>query len=236
MTREEFFETYEGKDIEGILARDFKENTLETNPFNLPFHRSRLCFNFFERIVGDYDVFWKEHEREINSLFDKVFGNMSTGEILNNYGIGDEDGVEIGSELIKGCINVALLETTKELYWDYQREVLAPLKEQETERPLEYHERLGKGNDSREYYFPNMMRALKEKEIKISDLAKALNKDYYQVSRKINGIGQFNMTDIKKICNFLGGSFEDLFYTPYKQIKSYSTKKRDEEEPSNIER
>lgn len=77
---------------------------------------------------------------------------------------------------------------------------------------MEYKERLRNG-DSRKYFYPNLIDLLKTNGYKISDLAKALNKDYYQVSRKINGIGQFNMNDCKKICKFLGAPFDYVFYT-----------------------
>lgn len=83
----------------------------------------------------------------------------------------------------------------------------------------EYKEQL-KNGESREYYYPNLIRILKEKGLKISDLAKAINKDYYQVSRKLNGFGQFNMTDCKKICEVLDASFEEVFFTNYNENKS----------------
>ena len=81
-----------------------------------------------------------------------------------------------------------------------------------------YEEQL-RGSESHEYYYPNLIARLKEKDLRISDLAKALNKDYYQVSRKINGIGQFNMVDCKKICELLEMSFEEVFKTNYTDLK-----------------
>lgn len=81
-----------------------------------------------------------------------------------------------------------------------------------------YEEQL-RGGESREYYYPNLIARLKNKDLRISDLAKALNKDYYQVSRKINGIGQFNMTDCKKICELLEAPFEEVFKTNYTDLK-----------------
>ena len=82
----------------------------------------------------------------------------------------------------------------------------------------EYKEKYSRG-ESREYYYPNLIRRLKERGLRISDLAKALNKDYYQVSRKINGIGQFNMLDCKKICELLEAPFEEVFKTSYTELK-----------------
>lgn len=84
--------------------------------------------------------------------------------------------------------------------------------------PKEYKERFRDG-ESREYYYPNLIARLKDKGLRISDLAKYLNKDYYQVSRKINGIGQFNMTDCKKICEVLDLPFEEVFKTSYTELK-----------------
>lgn len=80
----------------------------------------------------------------------------------------------------------------------------------------EYRERKTK-NGSEEDYYPNLISKLKEKNLKISDLAKVLNKNYYLVSRKINGKGEFSSSDCLKICEFLKESFEKLFYSPYKK-------------------
>ena len=81
-----------------------------------------------------------------------------------------------------------------------------------------YKEKYSRG-ESREYYYPNLIARLKDRGLRISDLAKYLNKDYYQVSRKINGIGQFNMTDCKKICEYLEMPFEEVFKTNYTNLK-----------------
>ena len=80
---------------------------------------------------------------------------------------------------------------------------------------MNYYKEKQKNFQSKQYYYPNLIERLHERDLHITDLAKALNKDYYQVSRKVNGIGEFKMTDIKKIIKYLGETFEYLFYSPY---------------------
>lgn len=74
----------------------------------------------------------------------------------------------------------------------------------------EYRESL-RGGESKEYYFPNLICKMKEKGLKVSDIAKALGMDYYQCSRKINGIGQFKLKDIEVLTKLLNSTFEELF-------------------------
>lgn len=102
----------------------------------------------------------------------------------------------------------------------------------------EYKEKC-RDSESQEYYYPNLIKRLKDKGLRISDLAKYLNRDYYQVSRKVNGIGQFNMTDCKKVCKFLEMPFEEVFKTNYTELKQLdgvckmTNKERDELKEAN---
>lgn len=71
--------------------------------------------------------------------------------------------------------------------------------------------------ESREYYYPNLISKMKEKKVSIIDLASYLKRNYYQISRKINGRGNFTVEECREICTLLGDSFENLFFCPYKK-------------------
>ncbi len=74
----------------------------------------------------------------------------------------------------------------------------------------EYRESL-RGGESKDYYFPNLIARMREKGLKVSDVSKALGMDYYQTSRKLNGIGQFKLKDIEVLVKLLDSPFEELF-------------------------
>lgn len=78
----------------------------------------------------------------------------------------------------------------------------------------EYREHIING-DSREYYYPNLISKMREKNINLLTLSKSLNMNYYQVSRKVNGKNSFSIRDCQLICKLLDDSFENLFFSPY---------------------
>lgn len=86
---------------------------------------------------------------------------------------------------------------------------------------MDYYKEKTRDFKGKQYYYPNLIERLQERDLHITDLAKAINRDYYQVGRKINGVGELKMRDIKKIIKYLGGTFEYLFYSPYDDVNEF---------------
>lgn len=74
-----------------------------------------------------------------------------------------------------------------------------------------------KGEDSKEYYYPNLIARIKEKGMNISKLSKAINMNYYLLTRKLNNNRKISIKEAKAICKVLDSSFEELFFSPYEE-------------------
>lgn len=123
MTREEFFNSYKDcKGLKRILLNYFEKSDNE-NPFKINFDKTSEWANMFSKLVGQYQFynFYREHQREIERLIDDLFGDMTTKQIYDNYNF--EYDTPFSIDLHTAYVDIALVETTKELYWDYLHKV-----------------------------------------------------------------------------------------------------------------
>lgn len=80
----------------------------------------------------------------------------------------------------------------------------------------EYKEKR-KGQESKEYYYPNLIAKMKDKGVSIAKLSKAINMNYYLLTRKLNNTRKISIKEAKAICKVLDSSFEELFFSPYEK-------------------
>lgn len=76
--------------------------------------------------------------------------------------------------------------------------------------------------EAEEYYYPNLERLLRKKNVYLKQIAEYIGINYFTLCHKVNGRRDLKLIEAQKICEFLEVPFSaEIFYTPFKEFRPF---------------